>query len=117
MLDTDDCDPLVGSAIAGQFRVMEKVHQDEFSILYTGLDISNDSTIGVRIAKNKQSHARMLDWLGWAMMTTGKDAILAMGHLEQSRLFYIVLSEVALDIMRKPQKPEEEPIKLAINNI
>lgn len=115
-LDSEDHDPLLGGAVAGQYRIMQFVHADEYSRLYVGLDITEDATIGIRIAKDKQSHAKMLEWLAWAMMTTGKHAILAMGHLDRSRLFYVVLSEAALDIIRQPQKPELEPLRLAASD-
>lgn len=115
-LDSEECDPLLGAALAGQYRIMQFVRADEYSNLYVGLDISDDSTIGVRVAKNKQSHPRMLEWLAWAMMTTGKHAILATGHLDKTKLFYVVLSEAALDIIRPPQNRDQEPLKLVLND-
>jgi hypothetical protein len=49
----------------------------------------------------------MLEWLARAMLTTGKHAILAIGHLEREKNMYVVLSEAALDIIRQPRKTDQ----------
>ncbi len=99
-----EADPLVGAAVAGRFHITSMVHQDDFSTLYVGMDISEQSRIGVRIARNHKSHIKMLEWLSRAMLSTlGKQAILAIGHFEKDQIMYVVLSEAALDIVRLPQ--------------
>jgi hypothetical protein len=105
-------DEVVGWAVAGRYHVLQRVHEDDFSRLYIGLDITDDTTIGVRIANSKRDHGRMLEWLARAMLTTGKHAILAIGHLDQNKAMYVVLSEAALDIIRQPEKLEQEPPNL-----
>jgi len=99
-------DPLVGAAVAGRFHITSMVHQDDFSTLYVGMDISEQSRIGVRIARSQRSHIKMLEWLSRAMLSTlGKQAILAIGHFDKDHIMYVVLSEAALDIVRIPQSP------------
>lgn len=95
-------DPLIGSAVAGRYHVRSLVHEDEFSRLYVGTDIVEDNTIGVRTAIKKRNHTKMLEWLARCMLTSGKHAILAIGHLP-SDVMYVVLSEAALDIVRTRQ--------------
>lgn len=107
-------DPLVGSAIAGRFHVQSLVHEDEFSRLYVGMDITEKNRIGVRIAVKRRDHTKMLDWLARAMLTTGKHAILAIGHLERADIMYVVLSEAALDIMRPSQVAHPEPLTIEL---
>jgi len=107
-LEYKDDDPLIGWTVTGRFRVLQRVHQDDFSRLYIGVDITDDTTVGVRVALNRHSHTRMLEWLARAMLTSGKHAILAIGHSEKDKIMYVVLSEAALDIIRQPKAQQLE---------
>jgi hypothetical protein len=99
-------DPIIGSAVAGRYHVTKLVHKDDFSRLYVGTDITDQSRIGVRVAHDVRSHAKMLQWLSRAMLSRlGKYAILAIGHFEQDHVMYVVLAEAALDIARKVPQP------------
>jgi hypothetical protein len=107
-------DPMLGLAVAGRYHVRSLMNYDGFSFLYIGNDITDNSTVGIRIAINKQSHGQMLQWLAQCMLTTGKHAILAIGHLDETKIMYVVLAEAALDILReKKQKSSEPPLVVA----
>lgn len=105
-LDTETADPLIGVVVAGRYQILQLWGGDKVHRLYVGTDIATDSTVGIRVAERGQAaHSEMLSWVGQAMLTICRRAILDIGHIEESRTVYVVLSETAIDIIREPQQP------------
>lgn len=103
-LDTESDDPLIGAVVTGRYQILQLWDGDKVHRLYVGTDIATDSTVGIRVAeRGPAAHSQMLSWIGQAMLTICRHAILDIGHIEDGTL-YVVLSEAALDIVRKPQQ-------------
>lgn len=92
-------DPLLGTAVAGRYQLCRLADQDSFGPLYSGVDNQTGALIGVRIVTTPQAHTRLHSWLAQALLSRGREAILAVGHLDRDRS-YVVFAEAALAFLR-----------------
>ena len=103
-------DPLCGTVIHGRYRITELAEADRFGALYRGVDDETGAIIGVRIASTVQAHNKLHEWLAQAIISRGKDAILAVGHVDRRRA-YVVLCEAALDFLYQVDDDESSKEK------
>jgi hypothetical protein len=103
-IKTDDA--LVGTVIHGRYEVQELSLSDALGLLYKGFDNQTKNLVGIRVTTNPDSHRRLQEWLGEARLSRGRDAILAVGHIDRKRSF-VVFCEAALEFLYLPDEEED----------
>ena len=105
--DTGDADDLLGRLVDDRYRINRLSEVDRFGSLYDGTDLETQARVGIRITKQPLEHESLQKWLGKAILSRGKDAILAAGHVDAGR-FYVVFAEAVLDYLFVAPEPEAE---------
>lgn len=110
MDDKPPSDPLIGTIIGQRYQIKSISEVGSLGTLYEGIDLEANATVGILVAPDAASHRRLQTWLGQAILSRGKDAILAAGHVD-ARHAYVVFSEAVLEYLHQPiiEEPPIEP--------
>jgi hypothetical protein len=105
-------DSLIGKIVGERFEIQEFSETQVLGHLYRGIDVDAKSVVGILVTPDALAHKRLQEWLGKAVLTRGKDCILAAGHINAQQAF-VVFAEIALDYLREPliEAPTEEKPK------